>query len=258
MSYIDNLFSLESKLAVVTGAARGNGKAIAEALLRAGATVVLVDRLKAELSKTTKSLKHEGLKAIMYTCDISITSKINDLVRFVINEFNKIDILVNNAGVTYSHPLVDYPDRYWDKTYRVNLKAIFELSREVAKYMIKQKSGVIINITSLNAELAFPDNPAYASFKGALKQLSKSLALDLGKHGIRVNNVGPGYFKTDMTRKSWQDPELYKQRSERTVLNRWGQPSDLAGLVILLSSDASSYITGQDIYVDGGWLIKGL
>ena len=105
---------------------------------------------------------------------------------------------------------------------------------------------------------AFPDNPAYVAFKGALKQLTKSLALDLGKDGIRVNNVGPGYFRTDMTQKSWQDASLNERRKERTALGRWGQPSDLAGVTIFLSSDASSYITGQDIYVDGGWLAKGL
>jgi len=117
---------------------------------------------------------------------------------------------------------------------------------------------MIINITSLNSELAFLDNPAYVAFKGALKQLTKSLALDLGKYGIRVNNVGPGYFRTNMTKKSWEDPEKNKARCDRTVLGRWGEPKDLAGTIIFLCSNASSYITGQDIYVDGGWLIKGL
>lgn len=258
MNYLNHLFSLETKIAIVTGGARGNGKAITEALLRAGTTVVIVDILEEELSKTAELFKSEGLEAIAYPCDITIKSKLVDLVKFTVETFNKIDILVNNAGVTYPHPVLHYPDSYWDKAYKVNLKAPFELSKEVAKEMKKHKSGVIINITSLNAELAFPDNPAYISFKGALKQLSKSLALDLGKYGIRVNSIGPGYFRTDMTQKSWEDPLLNKKRKERTVLGRWGYPSDLAGAVIFLASDASSYVTGQDIYVDGGWLIKGL
>jgi NAD(P)-dependent dehydrogenase (short-subunit alcohol dehydrogenase family) len=124
--------------------------------------------------------------------------------------------------------------------------------------MKKQKSGVIINITSINAELAFPNNPAYVSSKGGLKQLTKSLALDLGKYGIRVNNIGPGYIRTDMTKKSWLNKSRRKKIEEKTMLGRWGVSEDLSGLVIFLSSDSSSYITGQDFYVDGGWLAKGL
>jgi len=258
MSYLKDLFSLKRKVAIVTGAARGNGKAICEALLKAGATVILVDILQDELQETVNSFESQNLKAVMFECDIQNKTKIIELVEFTVTRFQRIDILVNNAGVTCPHCLLDYPDDFWDKTYEVNLKAPFELSKEVAKHMKKGKNGAIINITSINAELAFPDNPAYVVFKGALRQLGKSLALDLGKYGIRVNNVGPGYFRTEMTKKSWKDPVLNKQRSDKTVLCRWGQPKDLAGVVILLSSDAASYITGQDIYVDGGWLIKGL
>ena len=134
----------------------------------------------------------------------------------------------------------------------------FLLSKEIGKLMKKEKSGVIINITSINSELGFPDNPAYSAFKGALKQLTKSLALDLGKFGIRVNNVGPGYFRTQMTKKSWENSKLRKERTDRTILKRWGVPKDLAGIIIFLSSDSSSYVTGQDFYIDGGWLAKGL
>jgi len=258
MSYLESLFSLQDKIAIVTGAARGNGKAIAEALLEAGASVVIVDILQSELAQTSEFFKSKDLKVFPIHCDISVKSEIAELVEFVIIEYGKIDILINNAGVSYSHSLFKYPEEYWEKTYQVNLKAPFELSKMVAQSMKINGAGVIINITSLNAELAFPDNPAYVAFKGALKQLSKSMALDLGKYGIRVNNVGPGYFRTDMTKKSWEDPVLNKERSNRTILGRWGQPRDLAGLVIFLASDASSYITGQDIYIDGGWLAKGL
>ena len=120
------------------------------------------------------------------------------------------------------------------------------------------RSGSIINITSLNSDLAFPDNPAYVSSKGALKQLTKSTAYDFGKYGVRANNIAPGYMLTSMTQKSWSDPNKRKQRSERSILNRWGKPEDLAGAVIFLSSHASNFITGQDIFVDGGWSIKGI
>ena len=124
--------------------------------------------------------------------------------------------------------------------------------------MKENNSGSIINITSINAEMAFPDNPAYVAFKGALKQLTKSMALDLGKFGIRANCIGLGYIRTDMTKNSWDNIERRKMLEAKTALGRWGQPRDLVGTVILLCSEASSYITGQNIYVEGGWLAKGL
>jgi len=179
-------------------------------------------------------------------------------MNFVKQKFIQVDILVNNAGVTFSGELFEYRSSDWDKTYEVNLKAPFELTKEVSQIMKQNKSGSIINITSLNAELAFPDNPAYVAFKGALKQLTKSLAIDLGQYGIRANNVGPGYFKTEMTIKSWNDINRKNKINDKTILKRWGMPEDLAGIIIYLSSDASSYVTGQDIYIDGGWLAKGL
>jgi len=257
MSYLDNIFSLKNKIALVTGAARGNGKAISEALLRAGAKVILVD-VSEEILDTFDQFQSNNLQAVKYQCNITKKSELEKLVKFVIENFKQIDILVNNAGVTYSNDTLEYSEEDWDKTHNVNLKAPFQLSQLVAKHMKKKQSGSIINITSLNAELAFPNNPAYMAFKGALKQLTKSMALDLGKYGIRVNNVGPGYFQTQMTLKSWEDPELKKERQDRTILGRWGTPEDLAGIVIFLASESSSYITGQDIYVDGGWLVKGI
>ena len=124
--------------------------------------------------------------------------------------------------------------------------------------MVKKKNGVIINFTSINAELGFPKNPAYVASKGGLKMLGKALAKDWGKFGIRVNNIGPGYMKTEMTRKSWQNKKTRKSRTSRTLLNRWGEKDEIVGPCIFLASDASRYITGQDIYVDGGWLANGL
>ncbi len=258
MSYIENLFSLDGKVAIVTGAARGNGKEIAEALLRADATVILVDILQDDLIKTTSVLQANLLKAVNFCFDITDSVQLEKFVEVVKQDYKRVDILVNNAGVSFSHKLLDYPNQAWEKTYKVNLQAPWQLSKVLGKIMKEQGSGSIINITSLNAEMAFPDNPAYVAFKGALRQLTKSLALDLGKYGIRANNVGPGYIKTDMTKVSWEDPVKNKQRKDRTALGRWGHPKDLAGIIIFLASDASSYVTGQDIYVDGGWLIKGL
>ena len=232
------MFSLENKTAIVTGSARGNGKAIADGFRKFGATVLGLDIIESNDS---------------ILCDITN----QDEVKAHLDQLDKIDILVNNAGVTYVSDFVNYPDEFWDKTYEKNLKAPYKLIQYVAPKMKRVGGGSIINVTSLNAELAFPNNPAYISFKGALKQLTKSAAVDLGKYGIRVNNVGPGYFITDMTSGSWKDEKTYKERSKNTILGRWGKPEDLVGTFVFLASDASSYITGQDIYVDGGWLTKG-
>lgn len=257
-NYLNKLFSLSGCGAIVTGAARGNGLAIAEALLRAGASVVLADVRGPELKKAVARLKKAGLNAHALVADVTKTGDRTRLVRFAEQTIAHVDILVNNAGITLPHRALDYPEEHWERTHRVNLQAPFELSRLVARGMVRRRRGVILNITSLNAELAFPDNPAYMAAKGGLKQLTKSLALDLGKFNIRVNNIGPGYFQTAMTRGSWGDPRKRRARAARTVLGRWGKPRDLAGAVIFLASDAASYITGQDLYVDGGWLIKGL
>ena len=255
--YLQRLFSLEGRTAIVTGAARGNGRGIAGALARAGASVLLVDVLAAELTEAEDALRGEGLTVKAHAGDLTREGEPAAVVNAAVEAFGRLDVLVNNAGVTFGHELLGYPDELWKKTHDVNLKAPFDLARAAVPAMKTQGSGSIINITSLNAELAFPGNPAYVAFKGALKQLTKALALDLGPV-IRVNAIGPGYFRTDMTRKSWEDDTMRQERSARTILGRWGVPGDLAGAVIFLASDASAYVTGIDLYVDGGWLAKGL
>ena len=258
MSYLEQLFNLTGKTAVVTGASRGLGQAMADALLRAGASVILVSANQERLDAATAAFQTQGLRATSQCCDLADKTQIRALIEAVRREPGRVDILVNAAGISEGHPLFDYPDEVWERTLQVNLTAPFYLARGFAPLMAAQQSGSIINITSLNAEQGFPGNPAYVAAKGALKQLSKALAVDLAPHGIRVNTIGPGYFHTDMNSGSWNDPERRVQRSAHTLLGRWGEPEDLAGLVIFLASAASGYLTGQDIYMDGGWLAKGL
>ena len=255
--YLQRLFSLDGRAAIVTGAARGNGRGLACALARAGARVLLVDRLASELAEVENALREEHLTVKAYACDLTRDGAAAAVVSEALDHFGRVDVLVNNAGVTFGHEVVGYPDDLWKMTHDVNLKAPFDLARAAVPPMRAQGAGSIINITSLNAELGFPGNAAYVAFKGALKQLTKALALDLGP-AIRVNAIGPGYFRTDMTRKSWGDEVMREERSARTILGRWGVPDDLAGAVIFLASDASAYVTGIDLYVDGGWLAKGL
>jgi len=258
MSRLEDMFSLDGRTAVVTGGARGNGKAIAEGLLIANSVVIICDIIKKELDETVSEFKNKyGVSKICgYTCDLTNADDFSNFLSYI--GLGKVDILVNNAGITKGNSFLDYTDEDWKNTLKINLDVPYKLCQFVGNIMKKQGSGSIINITSLNAEQGFFCNPAYVASKGALKQLTKAIAMDLGKYGIRVNNVGPGYFKTKMTKKSWDDLSLRKERENRTILGRWGNPEDLAGVVIFLASDASSYITGQDIYVDGGWLAKGI
>ena len=224
-----DLFSVKNKTIIVTGAAGGIGGSIVNGLLDAGANVIPADLPEYNLTN------------------------IDDILK--LTDIDQIHGLVNCAGITRVNNIFEYTDQDWNDTFNVNLKAPYLLSKIVASKM-KKNGGSIINITSLNAELAFPDNPAYVASKGALKQLTKSLALDLGKYNIRVNNIGPGYIRTNMTKFGWANNR--KNIEDKTILGRWGVPEDFIGTAIYLLSDASSYVTGQDIYVDGGYLTKGL
>ena len=182
---------------------------------------------------------------------------IDRLVSTVVEESGCIDVLINNAGVSLSSDNC-YNEDIWDRTFEINLKGAFLLSSKVAEVMKKKNKGSIINITSLGAELGFPDNPSYVASKGGLKQLGKAMAVDLAQYNVRVNSVCPGYFKTDMTRKSYNDPDLKEARNKRIMLGRWGNPFDLVGPCIFLASEAAAYVTGIDLLVDGGWVAKGL
>jgi len=254
MDFVEQMFSLKGKVAVVTGAKRGIGRAICKAFEAAGATVLGVDKLEI-VGETFDTLQ----------CNIADPKSISKIVQFCDHNYGTVDILVNNAGVGFAHDFLDYPLEDWETTCMVNLRAPFLLMQGLSPLMIENGKGSIINITSLNAEMAFPNNPAYPAAKGGLKMMSKSFAYELGKHNIRVNNIGPGYFKTEFHKQdgrvkklNWEDSVILRERSEKTLLGRWGEPQDVVGLAIFLSSDSSSYITGQDIYVDGGWLTKGL
>ena len=232
-------------LAIVTGAAKGNGKIIAESLDDSGAAVVRVDLLEC------------GTSGKYFVGEVTDQALIQDVKAYCLKqEFNKL-LLINNAGVTFPSKY-PYPKEDWDRTIEVNLTAPYQWIECLTPLFAKVKDGSIINITSLGAELAFPNNPAYIASKGGLKMLTKFYAKSMGKYGIRVNNVGPGYIQTDMTKSSYSDEHIREIRERHTFLGRWGQPQDVANACLFLCSDESKYITGQDIYVDGGWTANGL
>ena len=235
------MFDLKDKVIIVTGSNRGNGLAISNGLKNARAKVIGID------------LKFDTQNSDNYEFDLLNTKLLKDLILDIHKKNGSIDGLVNNAGVSIesSSP---YDDKVtYKKTLDINLNAAFELSSNVLPIMAENGSGSIVNITSLGAELGFANNPSYQISKAGLRQMTRALAKDWGSSGIRVNNICPGYIKTSMTQKSFDDPELYEVRRNKSVLGRWGNSKDLVGPSIFLLSDASSFITGSDIYVDGGW-----
>ena len=259
LAYSNNLFSLKNKVAIITGASRGLGKAISAGFASVGANVILVSRSEDHLLKTHNEIRNAGFLSRYYPIDINNYSKVNEMIKESIMNLGKIDILVNCAGVAYGYESENYPEDKWDETYSTNLKAAFNMCKMVSRKMIKKgNGGSIINITSIAAVLASPNNPAYNASKGGLKMMTKALAADWGKYNIRVNNLGPGYFKTKINKISWNDKTMRKIRSERCLLNRWGSPNEIIGPAIFLASEASSFVTGQDLYVDGGFLSKSL
>jgi len=243
-------FSLKGKTALLTGGGRGIGAAMSLGLRDAGARVAIFEyALPDELSEKIK----------YYKLDIGNITELENNFKEFIKDFEGIDILINNAAVTIPSPSEEYSKESWSKTLDINLSAVFYLCQLAGREMINQgRGGSIINITSIGAGQGFPNNPGYVATKGGVRQLSKALAYDWGKHGIRVNNLAPGYTHTPMNNKSWGDPELRKKRAEHTMLGRWAEPEDLIGPVVFLASDASRYVTGIDLYVDGGWIAKGI
>jgi len=248
---MNKLFSIKDYVIIVTGAGRGNGKSIAIGLANAGAIVFGLD-LEFKSIIEIPNLHYR-------VCDITDPESFKTICEEIYSKHKRIDSLINNAGVTFTkQDEHQYNLEHWHKTLSVNLTAVFSLSQIALSYMKKNGSGSIINITSLGAEFGFPNNPAYVASKGGLKMLTKAFARDWGRKGIRFNNLGPGYLRTEMTMKSYGNERKRKQREQNILLGRWGNPEDLIGPCIFLVSNASAYITGQDIYVDGGWTANGL
>lgn len=248
---MEDLFSIHNKVVIITGGGRGIGKLLANEMWKRNAIIYSIDKFFPNI------ISKENYFEIK--CDIVNMRQFDRICDQIFKKHGKIDILINNAGVTFPKKTdSNYPINKWEKTLKINLTAAFMCAQSVIKFMKKQKSGSIINMTSINAELGFPNNPAYIASKGGLKMLTKSFAKDYGKYGIRVNSLGPGYIKTDMTKKSFENKKTRIAREKQTLLGKWGNAFDLVGPCIFLSSDASKYVTGQDVYVDGGWLANGL
>jgi NAD(P)-dependent dehydrogenase (short-subunit alcohol dehydrogenase family) len=246
--------SLKGKTALVSGASSGLGKGIALALAEAGADVVAAARNAERLEEVAKEIRGLGRQAWAVQLDVSRSSAFSAQVATIIEQCGQIDILVNAAGMNIRKPILEVTEADWDYLMSVQLKGVFFLSQAVAPYMIKQGRGKIINIASLSSVIGLANISIYCAAKGGIAQLTKAMAVEWAKHGINVNAIGPGYYETPMTRPVFEDPERVNWMLSRIPLGRTGVPKDLAGAAVYLASDASNYVTGQILYVDGGWL----
>ena len=253
-SYLEKLFSLEGKTAIITGAAGGIGSAIAEALCQAGANVWLGDINIDALEKVTTRL---GNKAKAAKLDMMDITSFEEVCADVASNSGRIDILINCAGINKREGLADVEEFTYDRIMDINLKGVFFLSQAVAPYMKKQQAGSIINIGSHNTGAVLGGVSVYGATKSGVVSLTRSMAVEWAKYNIRANCISPGHIKTEMTTATWEHPIRSKYLLDRIALARPGYPEDICGLVVLLASDASSYITGEEFRIDGGCIAGG-
>ena len=252
MAAANGLFSLDGRVALVTGASRGLGVAMAEALAEAGATVLLNGRNASTLRVVVERLRDRGLKAEALAFDVTELDAASAAIQSIVANHRRLDILIANAGAIHRAQLADWTSEAWDDVLNTNLKACFFLAQRAAVPMRSQRHGRIIFISSLVGILGRGTVHAYAASKSGLAGLARSLAAELGEHGITCNSIAPGWFETDFTAPLLKDKAFVERINRRTPLRRWGKPHDLAGAAIFLASDAASYITAQQIVVDGG------
>jgi len=248
------LFDLSGRTALVTGSAQGLGYAIARGLGEAGAIVVLNDVVADRLDVAVTRLCTEGLDAHGVLFDVTDKAGVEAGVAHVEARIGPVEILVNNAGIQHRAPLEDFPEEAWDRLMTVNVKGVFLVAQAVARRMIARGHGKIINISSVQGVQARSSIAPYTATKGAVNNLTRGMATDWARHGIQVNAIGPGYFITEITQPLADDPDFDGWLRDRTPAGRWGDPSELVGAAVFLAADASSFVNGQVIYVDGGLL----
>jgi gluconate 5-dehydrogenase len=248
------LFDLTGRIALVTGATSGIGLSIARGLAEAGATVVVNGRDQGRIDTAVASLSEGRLRAHGARFDCTVESEVADGIARIEAEIGPIDILVNNAGIQRRAPMLEMDLATWDEVVRTNLTGVFLVGRAVARGMVERRRGKIVNIASLTSEVARPTIAPYAAAKGAVKQLTKAMCVEWASSNIQVNGIGPGYFLTPLNKALIENPAFDGWVKSRTPTGRWGDPKELVGAAIFLSSAASDFVNGQILYVDGGLL----
>ena len=245
-------FRLDGRIALITGSSAGIGLALARALGQAGAVVVINGRGESKVAAVTTQLQSEGLTAHACVFDVTKSTSVNAAVDDIERNIGAIDILINNAGIQRRAPLQDFLEADWHELMRTNLDSVFMVGQAVARKMIPRRRGKIINICSVQSELGRPNIAPYTASKGAVKMLTKGMAIDWGPHGINVNGLGPGYFATELNAALVADEKFSAWLIGRTPSRRWGDVQDLGGAAVFLASDASNFVNGHILYVDGG------
>ncbi len=260
----DELFSVRGQVVLVSGASRGIGRAIAEGFAGRGATVVITGRVAETIEQTAREICTQNGSVKAKVCDVVDTPAVRRVVDEVIHEFGRIDTLVNCAGINKRMPVEEYSEEQYDAITNVNTKGAFMMAQAVGRQMIRAGRGCQINIDSINSHRPLSRVAPYAMSKGAMSQMTRCMAMEWGPHGVRVNAIGPGFTMTELARPVWESNEkMNRWRQQNTPIRRIGQPEDMVGAAIFLASEASAFVTGQILYVDGGttcglfWPIDG-
>lgn len=249
-----HLLDLTGKVAVITGSGRGLGKAVADGLAAAGAVAVIADIDEKSAAETACLLSEAGHESLAVQVDVADASSVDRMVDTVISQCGRIDILVNNAGINRRNPCIDMSEQDWDTVIDINLKGTFLCCRAVGRVMVEQRQGKVINVTSLLGSVAQPNRGPYAASKGGVVQLTKVLALEWAPCNINVNGLAPGYVLTELNLQLMEDKKAFDELTGRIPMGRWAQPEEIVGSALFLASPAADYITGQILYVDGGYL----
>ena len=245
-------FDLTGRTALITGSSAGIGFALARGLAGAGARVILNARNADKLAQAAEQLRAEGATVLTTAFDVTSGEAVREAVDRIEAESGPIDILINNAGMQRRAPLEQFEEAQWHELMKTNVDSVFLVGQAVARHMIERRRGKIINICSVQSELGRPNIAPYTASKGAVKMLTKGMAIDWGQYGIQVNGLGPGYFKTELTDALVKNTEFTQWLVGRTPSRRWGDVEDLVGAAVFLASDASNFVNGHILYVDGG------
>lgn len=252
MSNVEKMFGLKGQTALVTGSSQGIGFAMARGFAQAGAAVILNGRSQDKLDKAAETLADENLAVTTAAFDVTD----HEAVRYAINDLEEegtaITILANNAGIQHRSPLEDFPEKDWNRVIDTNLNSVFHVGQAVARHMIKRKSGKIINTCSLMSELGRASVTPYAASKGGVQMLTRGMCCEWAQHGIQINGIAPGYFKTELTSALVEDADFTSWLEQRTPAHRWGDVEELVGTAVFLAGPSSGFVNGQVVFVDGG------
>lgn len=251
---MSDLFSLQQKRILITGSARGIGRLLAEGVAEHGAEVIINSTNQEKSQQVADELIAKGYKAYAVAFDVTNTQAVHQAIDHIEQNIGAIDVLINNAGIQRRHPFCEFPEKDYDDVINVNQKSVFIVSQAVARYMVKRQAGKIINIGSMQSELGRDTITPYAASKGAVKMLTRGMCVELARYNIQVNGIAPGYFKTELTRPLVENKEFSDWLCKRTPAARWGNPEELIGAAVFLSSKASDFVNGHLLFVDGGML----